>query len=66
MKDEKVIDRGMERTLDEMRLTMVDMSTEELMLWHKHVTNNPYKGGVSERILEMLGVEIVRRGGKVR
>lgn len=57
-----------ERTIDEVKLAMIDMSLEELMLWHKHVLFNPYKtgGGVSEKIMEVLGVEIVRRGGKVR
>lgn len=57
-----------DRVVDEVKESMIDMSLDELMLWHKHVLFNPYKSkdGVSEKILEVLGVEIVKRGGKVR
>lgn len=54
-------------TIEEVRKAMVGMSTEELMLWVKHVEHNPYRvGDISEKVREVLSVEIMCRKSEER
>jgi hypothetical protein len=52
-----------EKTINEVKEAMKGMDTEELVRWLKHVEDNPYRvGDVSRKIIEVLTVEVRRRG----